>query len=450
MSGPMPGEREHDIAIIGGGVLGVSMAFWLSSLYECRICLIEMEEGVGRHATTRNTGVIHRPFYLHPRKKLLFARSAQKSYFLWRRLAQRFGASWSQVGTLEVANSEPEVAVIQQYEEWALKNGVQQEELEILDPAGVRVIEPEVRCSGAIHSKSDTGVYFGELTRLIFSLAERNGVRLYPHSRVASLEEESDGLRIELRGERGEQSVVKARLGINAAGGASLDIAHALSLATGYTDLHFRGEYWRVGGEFANKVRRNVYSVPRNRDFPFLDPHFVVRADAQREIGPNAVLVAGPYAYRGFGTGPGEMVSKVLEKPMAPKARLFINPKFLSLIASEWQSSLSKKAMCARVARFIPNLKAALLGGRGVAGVRSSLIDQRGFVPEAVEAWGEHSLHILNFNSPGATGAPAFSAHEVARLRDMGMLSFRKRATQAYAEIWDYDRASDFEDLQPS
>lgn len=445
----MAKTSAYDVAIIGGGVLGVSVAFWLSSLYECSVCLIEMEDRVGLHCTTRNTGVIHRPFYLDPEKKRVFARSAQKSYFLWRMLASRFGASWGTVGTLEVATAEEDVKVLARYHRWALENGVGEEEVELLDGAGVRELEPEVKCPGAIHSKSDTGVFFGELTASLFSLAERNGVRLIGGSRVTEVEEVADGVSIQLVDAGGSSSRVVASLAVNAAGGASLDIAHMLSLAEEYADLHFRGEYWRVQGPFSQRIRRNVYSIPRIKEFPFLDPHFIVRADGRREIGPNAVLVAGPYAYRGFATSVGEIASKVAERPLSPTIRLFANPKFVSLVASEWRSSVSKRAMCARTARFIPAMNPSLLKGRGVAGVRSSLLDANGFVPEAVEVKGIHSLHILNYNSPGATGAPAFSARLVARLRESGQLDYRERTEQRYSDLWRYDWSSDFQVLEP-
>ena len=91
---------------------------------------------------------------------------------------------------------------------------------------------------------------------------------------------------------------LECNLLINAAGGGALDIAHRLGLAKQYTDLHFRGEYWYVDEPFASRISRNIYSIARFKEFPFLDPHFIVRANGKREIGPNAVLVSGPGAYK--------------------------------------------------------------------------------------------------------------------------------------------------------
>ena len=81
------------------------------------------------------------------------------------------------------------------------------------------------------------------------------------------------------------------------AGGAALHLAHSMGLAKGYSALHFRGEYWVAPPAFRDLTKMSIYSVPRYPEYPFLDPHWVVRIDGRREVGPNAVLVSGPFAY---------------------------------------------------------------------------------------------------------------------------------------------------------
>ena len=61
--------KKYDIAIIGGGVLGTTISYWLSTLYDLKICLIEKEHDVALHSSTRNSGVIHYPFYIDPKKR---------------------------------------------------------------------------------------------------------------------------------------------------------------------------------------------------------------------------------------------------------------------------------------------------------------------------------------------------------------------------------------------
>jgi (S)-2-hydroxyglutarate dehydrogenase len=64
-------------------------------------------------------------------------------------------------------------------------------------------------------------------------------------------------------------------------------------------------------------------------------------------------------------------------------------------------------------------------------------------VSEAVLIEGIRSFHILNYNSPGATGAPAFSAYVVRNLIERGFL-FRGPGSRNQSGLnWDFDEASE-------
>ena len=426
--------------VVGAGILGVTIAYWLSSLYDCEILLVDREAGVARHTSSRNTGVIHRPFYLNPQAKKTFARSAELSYHLWRDLAGLYDLPWNPVGTLEAAIVEEDVPILEKYMRWGRENGVKETELELLDSRSVKSLEPEVECVAALHSKSDTSVDFGRFTDCLFQLALKEGVSFQGGLQVQDVKRGHESLDVALSG-GGQSASVECRLLINAAGGGSLDIAHMMGLAGEYSTLNFRGEYWAVDEPFASKVGRNVYTPPRHPKFPFLDPHFVVRSDGLRQIGPNAVMVTGPYVYTGLGL---HSLTSLLDRPTVPKLKLLADADFLSMVANEWRSSLSKRAMCERVRRFIPGLDHSFLNSRGVSGVRASLIGDGGFIPEAILVQDDWSVHILNYNSPGATGAPSYSASIVARLRERGMLDgLRRKPYRPTETLWDFDRAAD-------
>jgi L-2-hydroxyglutarate oxidase len=69
------------------------------------------------------------------------------------------------------------------------------------------------------------------------------------------------------------------------------------------------------------------------------------------------------------------------------------------------------------------------------------VIDSSGFVPEAILLRGEASAHIINFNSPGATGAPAFSAMVVDELREEGRLDrLSPRGGGPVMPGWDFEK----------
>ena len=73
-----------DVTIVGGGILGTSFAYWLANRYDGRIAVLEKESQVAMHTSSRNTGVVHRPFYLDPVGRKVFARSSQVAYEIGR------------------------------------------------------------------------------------------------------------------------------------------------------------------------------------------------------------------------------------------------------------------------------------------------------------------------------------------------------------------------------
>jgi (S)-2-hydroxyglutarate dehydrogenase len=379
--------------------------------------------------------VIHRPFYIDPQKKRVFARAAQKSYSMWSEFAKSYDLPWRQAGTLEIATSAEDITTLEQYKKWSLENGMEESEIQLLDATGVSNVQPEVKSYGGILSKTDTCVDYGAFTRKLFEIALKNGIKLIRGFLVKRIFQNPNGVTMI----SSEKSEIRAQFMINAGGGGSLKLAHSLGAAMDYADLNFRGEYRTLDEAFASRLSRNIYTVAKYKEFPFLDPHVIIRADGRHEIGPNAVLVFSPYAYSGLSKRKSDIFSKIFARPISPKLKLFTNEKFLFLAWDEWRSSVSQKAMCERVKKFLPSIEMSYLKGNGIAGVRSSLINSKGFVPEAVLVEGNSALHILNYNSPGATGAPAYSAYVVKSLLEKGHL--RTAESGVKKGLWTFEDA---------
>ena len=209
---------------------------------------------------------------------------------------------------------------------------------------------------------------------------------------------------------------------INAAGGQAIDIAHNIGIAKNLTDVHFRGEYWKTPKKYHNLTKTSVYSVPEFPDYPFLDPHWIVRVDGSCEIGPNAVPVFSPYGYDTT-ENIKEFIPKVLEMINSGARKIIFDKDFQELAFSEIQSSMSKSVMVERVKKFLPKINPKEITEKGTAGIRSSVIDENGkFVPDVILLEEESSFHILNYNSPGATGALPFSVHLINQLHQKGLL----------------------------
>ena len=423
-----------DVAIIGGGILGTSISYWLSGLYDIKTCVIEKESEVAMHASSRNTGVVHSPFYLDPQKKKTLAKSAFLSHDLWKTFAEKKGLAWKMVGTLEVALDENQHNSLEKYMRWGVQNGISEDDLELLDRNGVLEKEPNVSCHAALFCRRDVAVDYGIFTQELEKESEKNGAKFLLKHKVESIQKNENGSVITFQ--NNEQ--LNADLIINCAGGHSLDIAKKFGIAKEYSDLHFRGEYWIAQKEYTNLVKTNIYSVASFPDFPFLDPHWILRSDGRSEVGPNAVPVPSSETYAGYIGDVGTLVSKLSEIVTGSAKKLLLNPDFISLISKEWLSSISKTAMIERVQKFVPKIKPTFFLERGTAGIRTSIITPEGtFLPDVMELEGPNSYHILNYNSPGATGAPAYSAYIVKKLQEKGFLNYTQHPK---ASIWNFEK----------
>lgn len=423
-----------DIAIIGGGILGTALSYYLAFLNpNSSIVVIERENVVAGHASGRNTGKVHAPYLYDPDKKQVSARSAYIGYSMWQEYAKAHNLPFQVDGVAEVALESHQLSMLEKYYNWGIRNGLNESDMQIYDASFTKV-EPEITCKGALVCNRDASVDYATLTRAVMADAQAAGVSFLLSHRVKRIT--SRGSRVFIEIARGGS--VDAGFVINAAGGEAVDIAHQMNVGLQYSDIHFRGEYWRAPTEYNHLTSMSIYSVPQYPEYPFLDPHWIVRVNGSCEVGPNAVLVFSPYGY-GITENIRCALPKTWEMMGSGIRRTIQNPVFRSMIVNEMWSSVSKRAMIDRVKRFLQCLDPARFTQHGTAGIRSSVVDKYGlFVTDVLILEGPNSVHILNYNSPGATGVLPFAAYIVDLLQGSGM--YRNRVDDARCGLWRYSQ----------
>lgn len=428
---------KYDVAIIGGGILGTAISYWISNLYDIKTCVIEKESDVAMHASSRNTAVIHSPFYLDPQKKKTLAKSAIISYGMWKKLAKQRNLPWKNVGKLMVALEKGQHKTLEKYMKWGVQNGIPEEDLKLLNGKEVSKKEPNLHCYSALDSRRDTSTDYGLFTQEIKKESEKNGTKflLYHKFHSVKINDKDSVINFD------DNTNITSKLIINCAGGNSLYIAKKFGLVKEYSDLNFRGEYWIADDNYGDLVKTNVYSVAKFQGYPFLDPHWIKRSNGQTEIGPNATLVPSPETYSGYLGDLSTAISKIAEIATGNAKKLFLKSDFLSLISKEWLSSLSKTVMIERVKKFIPKIRPGYFSKRGTAGIRTPIINPQGnFLLDVMELEGPNSYHILNYNSPGATGVPAYSAFIVKKLQENGFLDY---TVNPKSSVWNFEKVID-------
>ncbi len=409
--------HNFDLVIIGGGILGTSLSYFLSYLNKSKtIAVVEQAPNVAFHTSGRNTGKVHAPYLYNPDKKKMFAKAAFQGYDMWKTYSQLNNLPFKEDGVIEVSRDSKGTKVLEKYLKWGKQNGLLEEQIELLSKSELKKSEPEILCDAALCVYKDASTDYSILTKSLMKDSKQNGIKFLLNTKVTDIKKENNKWKIILNHEH----EIFAKFIINAAGGESIDIAHSVDIAKNLTDVHFRGEYWKAPEEYYNLTKRSVYSVPEFPDYPFLDPHWIIRVDGTCEIGPNAVPVFSPYGYRKT-ENLKEFIPKMLEMLGSGARKAIFDKQFQELAINEIQSSMSKSSMIDRVKSFLPKIDADKITEKGTAGIRSSVIDENGkFVPDVILLEEPSSFHILNYNSPGATGALPFSVNIINQLNEKG------------------------------
>lgn len=396
----VPKAEVYDVLIIGAGVTGVAIAWTLARRKpRLKLAVLEKEDGVARHTSGRNSGVVHAGF--NPKPGSLKARFCMEGNRLIHEVCASMGVPLRNVGTLVVARTQGEGAILEELYRRGEANGVP--ELQLLGKKELVSREPHVRGGAALFAPTGSVI---DSRRFVEALAEEaRGVCFRFEQRVRSIEERSSFYRILT--DRGE---FQSQYLINAAGLYADLIAHMLGVGTEYTILPFRGEYYYV--RKSHLVKAMVYPVPDLR-YPFLGIHFTPTAYGELKVGPNAVLALGRESYRNLQIHLGETLSMAWDR----RIWKLWNSDFLRMASQHLWTSLSKRAFLKEANQLVEGLEMKDLIKGPPPGNRAQLVDAHGqLIDDLVVERQETAIHILNVVSPGFTCALPFAEYVVSLL----------------------------------
>src|SRR5512138_1857111 len=137
------GTRQADVLIVGGGIVGLTLARELLAGGRENVVVIEKEPELGRHASGRNSGVLHAGIYYAPDS--LKARSCLNGNFLMRAYCKERGLPLLEAGKAIVARTEAELPTLDELHRRALANGAK---VDVVDEKQLADIEPNARTVG--------------------------------------------------------------------------------------------------------------------------------------------------------------------------------------------------------------------------------------------------------------------------------------------------------------
>ena len=388
---------NYDIAIVGGGIVGLATARELALRHpSLRIALLEKEPALAQHQSGHNSGVIHSGIYYKPgslKAQLCVAgRIAAWEY------CDRKGIEYRNVGKLIVATEESEIPALEELWNRGLANGI--DGMQMLDEAGIREREPYCRGVRAI-ALPMTGIVDWQRVALAYAddLREAGGALLLGHAVTGFVRKNGVTSIATTRGS------VQTRYTITCAGLYSDRVAQLTGGSLAPKIVPFRGDYMVLRPEKRYLVRGNIYPVP-DASFPFLGVHFTPRMDGSLWLGPNAVLAFAREGYKFTDVNIGELRDAVTYPGFLRLAlkywRVGAGEMFRDLMRSEYVKALQ---------RYIPELTPDDCLP-GPSGVRAQAMSPDGsLVDDFVFERADGIVHVRNAPSPGATSSLAIGRH---------------------------------------
>ncbi len=384
---------RYDVAIIGGGIVGLATALKLLQVNpHLKLVLLEKEDGLARHQTGHNSGVIHSGIYYKPGS--LKALNCQRGYQLLVDFCKLQGIPYELCGKIIVATDAGEIPLLNNLFIRGQQNGLT--DLKKIGKEELKEYEPHVAGLEGIVVPQTGIVDYTAVAEKYGVLIGQSGGEIRLNEKVIEIQE-SGSYRVVVS----QKEAYHAKLVINCCGLYSDRIARMTHTRVDYKIIPFRGEYFKLKKEKEHLVKNLIYPVP-DPNFPFLGVHFTRMIGGGIEAGPNAVLAFKREGYKKTDIDLAEL-SESLAWPGFQKVAI----RYWKTGLGEMYRSFSKAAFTQALQKLIPDIKKDDLEPGG-SGVRAQACDRTGGLIDDFKIMEEKNIiHVCNAPSPAATSSLA-------------------------------------------
>lgn len=381
---------SYDFAIVGGGIIGLSVAKALGEKYpHAKLVILEKDGRWAEHQTGNNSGVIHSGIYYKPGSlKARLAREGNRSMV---EFCQKHGIEHEVCGKVIVATAPEELPLLNDLYERGRANLL---EVIRISEAELKEIEPHAQGVAALRVPSTGIVNYRRIAETFANIVRERGGDLLLNSKVERIENAGSGVAIETA-----RGTIHARFMINCAGLHSDRVARLDGVDAGVKIVPFRGEYFELKPEKRYLVKHLIYPVP-NPEFPFLGVHFTRMISGGVHAGPNAVLSLKREGYRRSDVD----IRDCFDMVTYPAFWKFVGRNFGEGI-KEVVRSVCKAAFVRSLQRLVPEIQAGDIVPAH-PGVRAQALTSDGrLADDFLILSGRNSLHVCNAPSPAATAS---------------------------------------------
>lgn len=282
----MINSKNYDYLIIGGGIMGLTIGYELRKKYpEKEIAIIEKEDDVARHASGRNSGVLHAGFY--------YTSSSLKAKFtvdgnrIMKEFCHENGIFVNECKKVVVATNESELESLYELERRGKQNGV---DIRLIDEEELYKIEPNAKTyKKALYSPTTASVDPKEVCQKLKEILLLKKADIYFNTKYIKRKDEYIIT---------NNNVFKADFLINTAGLYADVIARDYGFSKDLIIIPFKGIYLKYSGKDMF-ITTNIYPVP-NLLNPFLGVHYTITSHDHIKIGPTSIPAFWRENYKGF------------------------------------------------------------------------------------------------------------------------------------------------------
>ena len=389
-------EVIYDIAVIGGGIVGLATAnALLTARPGLKLVLLEAEDRFAAHQTGHNSGVIHSGLYYKPGS--LKARYCVEGRDAMYRFCAEYGIAHERCGKIVVATDESEFPRLEELHRRGAANGLTS--IRWLTAEQIREYEPHASGLRGLHVPETGIVDYKAVASRLARLAQDRGCSLKVASRVVGFRGLNNQIVLETYADE-----VRCKALVNCGGLQSDRVARLCGVDPGVRIVPFRGEYYELIPNRQSLVKNLIYPVP-DPSFPFLGVHFTRMIGGGVEAGPNAVLAFKREGYR------------KTDFKLTDLADTLGYAGFWKMARRNWQTgmgemwrSFSKNAFVKALQRLLPELRPEDVTPGG-SGVRAQAMDPSGkLLDDFHVVRAPRMIHVLNAPSPAATSSLTIGA----------------------------------------
>lgn len=384
-------RTSFDIIVIGAGLVGLATAYQLKLAQpDLKVLIIDKEDGVAKHQSGHNSGVIHSGIYYKPGS--LKAENCLSGYQAIIEFAEEHEIPYDICGKIIVATSKKELKGLDDIYQRGLANGLKG--LKKLSAEESREIEPHCAALKSIYVPQTGIIDYIKMAEKILEIFKSLGGEVAFNQSVSNIKKASKQIIVETH-----QNAYSTSKLVSCGGLFSDRIASLTEDDNNLRIIPFRGEYYKLKLESEGLVKHLIYPVP-NPEFPFLGVHFTRMIGGGIEAGPNAVLAFKREGY------------KFTDFNLKDTGETLSWPGFWKIVAKYGQTgigeiyrSLSKAAFTRSLQKLIPEITQDDLI-EGGAGVRAQACDKKGnLIDDFNILQNGNIIHVRNAPSPAATSA---------------------------------------------